>query len=86
MRFNNENVSKNIMKKLNESDEVPYSDDVNAQLDDYSNDIQEISLALDALKDKLATPEAEEILMRLETTLADMINEIGKEVDSDVIG
>lgn len=86
MKMLNENVSRNIMNKLNESDEVPYSDDVNAQLDDYSNDIQEISLALDNLKDKLATSEAEEILMRLETTLADMINEIGKEVDSDVIG
>ena len=86
MKKLNENVSRNIMNKLNESDEVPYSDDVNAQLDDYSNDIQEISLALDGLKDKLATSEAEEILMRLETTLTDMINEIGKEVDSDVIG
>lgn len=86
MKKLNENVSRNIINKLNESDEVPYSDDVNAQLDDYSNDIQEISLALDSLKDKLATSEAEEILMRLETTLADMINEIGKEVDSDVIG
>ncbi len=86
MKILNENISRNIINKLNESDEVPYSDDINAEPDDYSNDIQEISLTLEGLKDKLATHEAEEILERLTTTLADMINEIGKEVDSDILG